>query len=160
MRWDLIGNFEVLKKGRYAVATKSFSGDEDFFEDHFPGKPLVPQTLMIEMIAQAGGVLFGFGFDFNKEVILAKISEASFTREVAAPCDFLIRAELEEEREEGARISGSVSVPGAEIIAEARILLVTFDSLGSGRGKSIVFNDAFLKHYDIYNVAKASEDKT
>ena len=159
MRWDLIGNFEVLKKGRYAVATKSFLGTEDFFEDHFPGKPLVPQTLMIEMIAQSGGVLFGFGFNFNKEVILAKISEARFTREVAAPCDFLIRAELEEEREEGAWISGHASL-GAEIVAEARILLVTFNSLGGGRGKSVVFNDAFLRHYDIYNVAKASEDKT
>ena len=159
MRWDLIGNFEVLKKGRYAVATKSFSGSEDFFEDHFPGKPLVPQTLMIEMVAQTGGVLFGFGFDFNKEVILAKISEAKFTREVAAPCDFLIRAELEEEREEGAWIFGRVSV-ASETVAEVRMLLVTFDSLEGGPGKRIVFNDGFLEHYNIYDVAKASEDET
>ncbi len=168
MRWDLIGNFEVLKKGRYAVATKYFSGSEDFFEDHFPGKPLVPQTLMMEMIAQAGGVLFGFGFDFNKEVILAKISEAKFTREVAAPCDFLIRAELEEEREEGAWIFGRVSAIKAladrsvasETVAEMRMLLVTFDSLEGGPGKRIVFNNGFLEHYNIYGVAKASEDKT
>jgi len=159
MRWDLIGNFEVLKKGRYAVATKSFSGSEDFFEDHFPGKPLVPQTLMIEMVAQTGGVLFGFGFDFNKEVILAKISEAKFTREVAAPCDFLIRAELEEEREEGAWIFGRVLV-ASETVAEVRMLLVTFDSLEGGPGKRIVFNNGFLEHYNIYDVAKASEDET
>ena len=156
MRWDLIGNFKALKKGRYALAEKSFSGSEDFFEDHFPGRPLVPETFFIEMIAQAGGVLFGYGLDFKKEVILAKVSEARFALEAAPPCSFLIRAELEEEREEGAWITGSVTL-GSEKIAEARLLLVTFDSLGGGNGKNIVFNEDFLRHYDIYNVAKAAE---
>lgn len=163
MRWDLIEKFEVIKRrggppGRpYARAVKDFTGTEDFFKENFPGKPLVPEPLFIEMVAQTGGVLYGLGFDFKKEVILAKIERARFERPVAPPCEFVIEAVIEEEREEGAWISGTVRL-GREIVAEAKILLVTMDELENvQRTKKIVFNDGFLKHYDIENVAKVSE---
>ena len=157
MRWELLDKFEVLKKGSHSLARKSFSGSEDFFEDHFPGKPLVPETLCVEMIAQAGGVLFGLGLDFRKEVILAKVSEAEFLREVAPPCEFLVEAALEEEREEGAWVRGTVMTADKKPVARARILLVTMDSLDEGLKKQIVFNEKFIKHYDIYAVARKSE---
>ena len=157
MRWDLIDRFEILKKGDTARATKSFSGDEDFFLEHEPDRPRVPETLFLEMIAQAGGVLIGFGIDFKKEVILAKIEAARFERSVVPPCRFIVEARLEEEREEGAWIAGSVKQDGA-VVATARIFLVTMDSLSGEEGKKIVFNDGFLKHYDIYNVAKKSQE--
>jgi len=163
MRWDLIEKFEVLKResgpaGRpYASAVKGFAGTEDFFKEHFPGRPLVPEPLFIEMIAQTGGVLYGLGFDFKKEVILAKIEKAEFLRAVAPPCEFLIEAAIEEEREEGAWITGTVKC-GREVVTEAKILLVTMDTLETTPAeKKIVFNDGFLKHYDIANVVKLSE---
>ncbi len=156
MRWDLIDQFEVLKKGAYARARKSFSGGEDFFKEHFPGKPLVPQVLFIEMIAQTGGVLFGLGMDFTKEVILAKIHDAKFVGQVAPPCAFCVEARLEEEREEGAWISGVVRQE-EKMVAEAKILLVTFDALNENSGKKVVFNDHFLEHFNIREIARMSE---
>ena len=156
MRWDLIDRFEVLKKGVFARAQKSFDGGEDFFAEHDPGRPRVPEPLFLEMIAQAGGVLFGLGIDFKKEVILAKIEGARFERSVAPPCDLEVEARLEEEREEGAWVSGSVRQNGRDV-ASARILLVTMESLSESGNGTIVFNDRFLKHYDIYNVARKSE---
>lgn len=155
MRWDLIDRFEVLKKGSHALALKSFDGREDFFSEHDPGRPRVPEPLLIEMIAQAGGVLFGLGIDFKKEVILAKIEQARFPKAVAPPCAFTVEARIEEEREEGAWISGMVKQSGVAV-AEARILLVSMEGL-SDPGKKVVFNDSFLKHFDIYNVAKRSQ---
>ncbi len=137
---------------------KSFSGHEDFFKEHFPGKPLVPEPLFIEMIAQAGGVLYGFGIDFKKEVILAKVSEAKFLRDVSPPCCFHIEAFIEEEREEGAWISGTVKMED-QPVAEARILLVTVDSFETNRKTRAVFSETFLEHFDIYNIAKLSEEK-
>ncbi len=157
MRWDLIEKFDAIKKGEYALAGKGFTGCEDFFAEHFPGNPLVPEPLFVEMIAQAGGVLFGLGLDFKKEVILAKILDANFFRPVKPPCQFLIEARIDDEREEGAWISGSVKL-GDETIAEASILLVTIDSLEKNK-KKIVFNDHFLRHFDIYHVAEISEEK-
>ena len=156
MRWDIIEKFEVLKKGQYSKAFKSFSGNEDFFREHFPGNPLVPEPLFIEMIAQAGGVLFGYSIDFKKEIILAKITNARFLKEVSPPCEFSIEAYLEEEREEGAWISGTVKV-GEELVAEAQIILMSIDFFQNSKKENVVFNENFLTHFDIYNVAKASE---
>ena len=52
----------------------------------------MPEPLFIEMIAQAGGVLFGLGVDFKKEVILAKIEGARFEKTVVPPCRLVIEA--------------------------------------------------------------------
>jgi 3-hydroxyacyl-[acyl-carrier-protein] dehydratase len=163
MRWDLIDKFEVLKKKKsegdlasYARARKSFTGSEDFFNEHFPGNPVVPASLLIEMVAQAGGVLFGLGFHFKKEVILAKISDASFAQPVKPPCDFVVEAVLESERDEGAWVEGKVYW-NKKRVAEVRLLLATVDSLEGAEKKQIVFNDTFLKHAHVYEAAKAGE---
>ncbi len=156
MRWDLISEFEFLKKGSQARAYKDFHGSEDFFKDHFPDRPLVPEVFFMEMIAQAGGVLVGLGIDFRKEVILAKISEARFSCVVAPPCRLSIETWIEEEREEGGLVSGVVRNKGQEV-ASAKIFLVTIDSLiQTGNGKRVVFNDGFLKHYRIHEVVEKS----
>lgn len=157
MRWDLIEKFEVLRKGCYSRATKSFTGSEDFFSEHFPSRPLVPETLLIEMIAQTGGVLLGVGIRFEKEVILAKIREAKFPRQVRPPCQFLVEATIEEEREEGAWIAGTVKLDG-QVVAEAKILLITIEALDQGRKRQVVFNENFLKHYRILEIVKMSEE--
>jgi 3-hydroxyacyl-[acyl-carrier-protein] dehydratase len=157
VRWDLLDKFEILKKGSRSRALKAFTGKEDFFEEHFPGAPSVPETLFVEMIAQTGGVLFGLGIDFKKEVILAKIAKAEFFLEVPPPCDFVIEAALDEAREEGAWITGTVKTKKGELAAKATLLLACVDSLDSK--KQIVFNDGFLKHFDVYEVARQSEER-
>ena len=156
MRWDLIDQFEVLRKNDFARASKAFSGREDFLTHHPPGAPTVPEPLFIEMIAQAGGVLYGLGIGFKKEVILAKIEGAVFPSPVRPPCRLDIEAKIDEEREEGAWISGEVRLSGARV-ASVKILLVTIESLSGLASGKIVFNDRFLSHYDIWNVAKKSE---
>lgn len=154
MRWDLIDRFDVLEKGRRALARKRFSGDEDFFAEHYPGSPRVPEPLWVEMVAQTGGVLYGLGFDFSKEVILAKTEYARFTGPVAPPCEFTVEAVIAEEREEGAWIEGIVRHDD-RTVADVRLLLVAMDGLDGGKTK-IVFNDKLLSHYDVYAVAGRS----
>jgi 3-hydroxyacyl-[acyl-carrier-protein] dehydratase len=156
MRWDLVDRFDLLKKGEAAKAVKSFSGKEDFFTEHAPGSPRVPEPLLLEMIAQTGGVLYGLSIGFKKEVILAKIEGASFPDAAVPPCRFVIEARIEDAREEGAWISGTVRC-GRKEAASAKILLVTIDSLEGRTPGKTVFNDRFLSHYDIWNVAKKSE---
>ncbi len=154
MRWDLVTNFEVLKKGVYSRAVKSYSGTEDFFKEHFPGKPRVPQVFFIEMIAQAGGVLFGLGLDFKKEIILAKAQEVEFFLDVAPPCELVIEARIEDEREDGAWISGTVTQNGQRV-AQAKILLAVVDGLVEGK-TNIVFNEIFMKKYNVLEIARLS----
>lgn len=156
MRWDLVTRFEVLKKGEYSRAFKAYSGEEDFFKEHFPGKPRVPGPFFIEMIAQAGGVLFGLSLDFKKEIILAKIEDAEFFLEAVPPCELVIEARIEDAREDGAWIWGTVTQNG-KIAAQAKILLAVVDELAQGK-TSIVFNQAFMKKYNILEIARKSEN--
>ncbi len=156
MRWEIIDAFQVLKKNSYARARKAYSGKEDFFKEHFPGNPRVPESFFVEMIAQTGGVLFGLGLDFKKEIILAKITKASFDSAVAPPCEFKVEAQIQEEREEGALVSGTVTL-GRDLVASAEILLVAVESLDPLLQRKIVFNDNFMKLYDIPRVVEMSQ---
>jgi 3-hydroxymyristoyl/3-hydroxydecanoyl-(acyl carrier protein) dehydratase len=156
VRWDLIEKFDVLKKGQFSLARKSFTGKEDFFPEHYAGRPLVPEPLLIEMIAQAGGVLFGVELGFKKEVVLVKVENALFFKAVAPPCEFTIEAKLEDAHEEGAWIYGCVK-QGHERVAEAKIMLAAVDSLVEGQNGKIIFSEKFLKEYDIEHVVKMSE---
>ena len=155
MRWDLIDRFIVLKKGSLSRAEKIFHGTEDFFAEHFPHHPTVPEPLFLEMIAQTGGVLLGLSHDFKKEVILVKIEGAEFGTSLGPPCALTIEAVLEEEREDGGWVRGRVTC-GTKEVARARVLLALLDRLEDQR-RSIVFNDQFLKHYRIYEVASQEQ---
>ncbi len=159
MRWDLVDGFSVIKKGKVSRASKEFSGEEDFFSEHYPGEPCVPEPFFIEMIAQTGGVLYGLGIRFKKEVILVKIEDAVFHGVVIPPCHLEIEARIEGDSEDGAWISGSVSSDG-KVVASAKILLIAIESLNGLPAGKVVFNDGFLTHYDVWNVAKKSEGLT
>ena len=157
MRWDhLVDAFSLIKKGKISRATTHFTGEEDFFAEHHPGHPSVPEPFFVEMIAQTGGVLYGLGIDFKKEVILVKIEDAVFHTSVKPPCRLDIEARIEGGSEDGAWISGSVSMDGKPV-ATAKIMLIAIESLNDLPAGKVVFNDGFLKHYDVWNVVKKSE---
>ena len=78
MRWLWIDRFVEFHPRRSAVAVKNLSWAEDHFGDHFPGHPVMPAALMIEGLAQTGGLLVGHANDFQEKVVLAKIPEGEF----------------------------------------------------------------------------------
>lgn len=45
-----------LTPGKAIIAWYRLRGDEDFFSGHFPGRPMLPAVIMVEMLAQAAGV--------------------------------------------------------------------------------------------------------
>ena len=85
---DRVVEFEAHKR---IVAYKNVSINEPFFQGHFPGHPVMPGVLVIEALAQAGGVLTqlsrGTVAD-NKLFYLVKIDNARFSRMVV-PGDVL-----------------------------------------------------------------------
>ncbi len=85
----LIDEVLELEPGVRCVAVKTMREDEFWFRGHFPGMPVTPGVLMVEMLAQTAGVCVG-SLPENKGKIglFAKISEAKFRRMVA-PGDVL-----------------------------------------------------------------------
>jgi 3-hydroxyacyl-[acyl-carrier-protein] dehydratase len=131
MRWVWIDRFLEFKTREKAVAIKNLSMAEDVFAEHFPGYPVMPAPLMLEGLAQTGGILVGEANDFREKVVLAKINKASFRREVFAGEELTLTAKIIFLREEGAQIEGSIHV-GPELIAEAEIFFAHLDQARSG----------------------------
>src|SRR5205807_374945 len=81
MRWIWIDRFVEFDPGKSATAVKALSSAEDHFADHFPGFPVMPAALILEGLAQTGGILVGEANQFREKVILAKVPFAKFHRE-------------------------------------------------------------------------------
>src|ERR671923_418961 len=84
MRWIWIDRFLEFHPGQSARAVKNLSLAEDHFADHFPGYPVMPAALILEGLAQTGGILVGEANQFKEKVVLAKIQKAQFHREMLA----------------------------------------------------------------------------
>jgi len=84
MRWIWLDKILTLDKGERCVAIKNVTSAEELLHDHFeatedhPAVPLMPNSLVIEGMAQTSGILVGHAHDFQHKVILAKINKAEF----------------------------------------------------------------------------------
>ena len=85
---------KVLEMERYKriVAIKNVSINEAFFQGHFPGKPIMPGVLILESMAQAGGLLLlqEIPDRDNKLLYLASMNDVKFRRPVvpATSCEW------------------------------------------------------------------------
>lgn len=155
MRWYWVDKFIEFKSGESAKAVKNVSLAEEHLHDHFPGFPVMPASLMIEGMAQTGGILLGEKNDFQYNVILAKVPKVEF-HSWACPGDQLIySATLEDAREEGGSVKVVATVED-RLVAEAEIVFVHLSSddpqLSRIDQKNFVFKMNLL---DILTVGKA-----
>lgn len=88
MRWFWIDRFTEFVRHTRATAIKAVTLAEEHLHDHFPGAPVVPATLILEGMAQTGGLLVADDLDFKLQVVLAKVAAADFHFE-AVPGDVL-----------------------------------------------------------------------
>jgi 3-hydroxyacyl-[acyl-carrier-protein] dehydratase len=121
MRWYWIDRFIEFESGRYAKALKCISLAEEHLHDHFSFYPMIPNSLVIEGMAQTGGLLISEHNHFNEKVVLAKIPKARFYCD-ACPGDTLTyTTTIEYVKEEGAMVSAT-SHKGGVLHAEAEIV--------------------------------------
>jgi len=152
MRWHLIDKFFDIEPHVSLKARKLISHNERFMEETEDSELGFPASLLIEMMAQAGGVLAGISQGFQKEVILGKIEFASFSREILPPDEVVIEAKLISEDSTAAWTEIQLSVESKEA-AKSKIMFVYLDSF-QGSGKGTVFNERFLKSYGLSEYQK------
>src|ERR1700693_1399786 len=116
MRWIWIDRFLEFQSGKSARAVKNLSLAEDYFADHFPGYPVMPACLILEGLAQTGGILVGEVNQFSEKVVLAKAPRAVFHREMLAGEQLVYEAEILHMRPEGAAV-GCRALVGEEVTA-------------------------------------------
>lgn len=152
MRWIWIDRFVEFERGVQAVAIKNVTLAEEHLHDHFPGFAVMPGSLILEGLAQTGGILLGEMHDFEHIVILAKVPRISF-HSWACPGDTLTyTARLIDAREEGGTVECSAKV-GDRLVAEAEILFVHLDQqdpqFGNIDQKNFVFSTNLLSVLDV-----------
>jgi 3-hydroxyacyl-[acyl-carrier-protein] dehydratase len=146
-----------FESGRYAVAVNNVSLAEEYLHDHFPGAPVMPNSLIVEGIAQTGGLLVGEANHFTCRVVLAKVSRAVF-HFPALPGDTLTyRANIEQLKLDGAMVTGTAHV-GERLQAEVDIF---FAHLSEGQGEGDLFHPAvllaWLRTLRVYEVGRAPD---
>lgn len=132
MRWLWIDRFVEFRSKESAKAVKCLSAAEDLFGDHFPGCPVMPGTLILEGLAQTGGILAGEARGFQEKVVLAKIANARFEREATPGETLVYDVRLLELRPEGASVAGRVTSDGC-LVAEAELMFAHLDKARSGQ---------------------------
>lgn len=124
---DRILEFEMNKR---IVGLKNVTINEPFFQGHFPGHPIMPGVLLLEAMAQAGGVMALKSIpaeDVKKKVLyFMSIDKAKFRKPVV-PGD-QVRFELEIVRERGpVKSFKAVAVVDGGIVAEAEMMAMIVD---------------------------------
>jgi 3-hydroxyacyl-[acyl-carrier-protein] dehydratase len=153
MRWYWIDRFAEFVPGKHAKAVKNVTLAEEHLHDHFPGFPVMPGSLILEGMAQTGGILLGQTSDFNEIVILAKVPNVTY-HSWACPGDTLIyTANLLDVRPEGGVVECKAHV-GDRLVAEAEIVFAHLDRSGDSASasfdqKNFVFSMGLMGILDV-----------
>ena len=117
------------EEGKWIKAIKNVTMNELFFQGHFPGEPIMPGVLMIEALAQTGGILSLVSAD-NKEDKLAffmTINNAKFRKPVTPGDQLVFKVEITKVlRGSIVQTHGEATVDG-QLVCEADLMFSVVD---------------------------------
>ena len=120
MRFLLVDRILSLTPGREVVAVRTIPCDEEYFQDHFPGFPVVPGVLLTEMMGQAAAKGLNAERRPRGNAMLAKILSASFRQWVRPGDEVRLHATIESNEERFATADCRAEV-GGRAVAQAKL---------------------------------------
>jgi 3-hydroxyacyl-[acyl-carrier-protein] dehydratase len=131
MRWMWIDRFLEFESGRRAVAIKNVSLVEEQMDGYQPGFPVMPASLIIEGLAQTGGLLVAEHVGYLQRVVLAKVSKAIFHLPARPGDQLTYTATAEVFQADGAMCSCTSHVAG-HLQAEIELVFAYLDDRFGG----------------------------
>ncbi|MBM3998069.1 MAG: beta-hydroxyacyl-ACP dehydratase [Planctomycetes bacterium] len=156
MRWYWLDRFLEFTSGRRAVAIKNVTLGEESLDDYYPGFPVLPPSLIVEGLAQAGGLLVGELSQFRERVVLAKINRVVFFRPVFPGDRLTYSADMLDCNPQGAIVQGQAAVDG-DPVADMELVFAHLDD----RFPRELFGPdelrEFVDKFRLYDVARDEE---
>jgi len=104
------------------VGIKNVTVNEPFFQGHFPGKPIMPGVLIIEAMAQVGGVgALNIKDNLGKLAYFMSIKEAKFRKPVVPGDQLVIEIDMLKTKLSMMQVRGVAKVNG-EVVTEAELM--------------------------------------
>jgi 3-hydroxyacyl-[acyl-carrier-protein] dehydratase len=125
----LLDRVETVEKGKRLVALKNVTVNEEFFNGHFPGFPVMPGVLIVEALAQAGGILALQDLDGrlgNRKIFFMSIDKARFRKPVVPGDQLRLEIAIERRRRSIWKMDGKAYV-GETLVAEAQLKAMITD---------------------------------
>jgi len=118
----LVDRVLELKPGESILALKNVTYNEPFFTGHFPGLKLMPGVLIIEALAQAGGILLYHSLPDPESVVmvLSKVEEAKFRKPVVPGDQMKLSVQMLRQKAGFYYFSAQATVEG-EVVVEGRL---------------------------------------
>ncbi|WP_280153990.1 3-hydroxyacyl-ACP dehydratase FabZ family protein [Piscinibacter sp. XHJ-5] len=120
MRFILIDRIVSLVPGESVVATRTVPAEDDYFQDHFPGFPVVPGVLLTETMGQAAAKCLDAERRPRGKAMLARILSASFRQWVRPGDELTLRATVVSNEERFATAECEAQV-GGRTAAQAKL---------------------------------------
>ena len=119
---------EVSEDGKRIVGLKNVSANEQFFQGHFPGAPVMPGVLIVEAMAQCAAVLMLKEIpDRDRKLFLfGGVDKTRFRRPVVPGDQLILECEVLQKRASTVKVRGTAKV-GDVVVAEAELLSVMVD---------------------------------
>lgn len=119
----LVDRVLKMEKGKSIVAIKNVTVNESFFQGHFPGLKVMPGVLVVEALAQAGGILlYNSVPDFeDKLVFLSKIDNMKFRKPVVPGDQIRLEVEIVKLKSRVGYIKAKAIVD-KEVVAEGEMM--------------------------------------
>ena len=156
MRWIWIDKFLEFRSGEFARSIKNLTLAEEHLHDHFPGYPVMPASLIIEGLAQTGGILVGEASGFVEKVVLAKIPRADFHGVACAGDQLVYEVTITNLNAQGAVVDAKAFLDG-ELLVDAEIVFANLDNSRANQifgPKNFVFTQQLL---GVLDLAKAQQ---
>jgi len=121
----LVDRVLEIEAGKRIVAIKNVTANEQFFQGHFPGAPVMPGVLIIEAMAQCCAILFlrDLPDRDSKLFLFGGVDKARFRKPVFPGDQLRLECDLLQKRSSSLRMHGTASVEGS-IVAEAEMLSI------------------------------------
>jgi UDP-3-O-[3-hydroxymyristoyl] N-acetylglucosamine deacetylase / 3-hydroxyacyl-[acyl-carrier-protein] dehydratase len=117
-----------LEPGRHAVGVKNVTVNEEFFNGHYPGQPIMPGVLIIEAMAQLGGLLLSRELEHTGKVaVLLSLDRVKFRRPVVPGDQLILEASARRMKSRTGHVYCTARV-GKTQVAEADIKFMMVDA--------------------------------